>query len=164
MFHKCIPHSPIAHRNKQVNEGTSVVEWAWLSGKASTTHKTLDSLPNTATEEKVWECNSVIECLPIMHKTLSPVPSNRKSQNTAIKLILNCYRSQFLVSAYFSQVCYQGGKSLEETISVGQKPNQKKWCLFLFLNYTWYVNSMISMYTFLYVCMYMYTYLIVVNV
>lgn len=98
MFHKCIPHSPITHRNKQVNE--SVVGWVWLSGKESTSHKTLDSLPNTATEEKVWECNSVIECLPIIHKTLSPIPSNRKSQNTAIKLILNCYRSQFLVHTF----------------------------------------------------------------
>ena len=78
MFHKCIPHSPIAHRNKQVNEGTSVVEWAWLNGKASTMHKTLDSLPNTATEEKVWECNSVIECLPIMHKDMTLPSMSRK--------------------------------------------------------------------------------------
>lgn len=162
MFHKCIPHSPIAHRNKQVNE--SVVGWVWLSGKASTSHKTLDSLPNTATEEKVWECNSVIECLPIYHaQNPQSNPQQQKipkySNKADFKLL------QITVSsAYFSQVCTRGGKSLEETKSVEQKPNQKKWCLFLFLNCTWYVNSMISMYAFLYVCVYMYIYLIVVNV
>lgn len=78
MFHKCIPHSPIAHRNRQVNE--SVVGWVWLSGKASTSHKTLDSLPNTATEEKVWECNSVIDaCLSCTKPSVqSPATENPK--------------------------------------------------------------------------------------
>lgn len=51
----------------------------------------------------------MIECLPIIHKTLSPIPSNRKSQNTAIKLILNCYRSQFLVHT-FPRIVTRGKK------------------------------------------------------
>lgn len=68
-------------------------------------HKTLDSLPNAATEERVWRCISVVECLPVIHKTLSSISSNRKSPKSNNKGDCNLLQTT-VSSVYFFQFCY----------------------------------------------------------